>query len=321
MLNINNGFHWCIVNFCMKQSWLNEMGPRAGRAQQQRALSHRWLAVSHSLFSPCCTWNSPGRYSPVSARRRSPGESPGCSRWGSRGLLTASCWRCVWQKGLRSNGTSQSSVSVLNFLSRVGGGLWGEEREGGHSEGGCRDLRVFSVMVNMVVHLSDARQQSLSEHTTCCLFARGLKFESRLKLARNTNKTPHDARGPGWAQWRAVCTSASASAVDQSESSRPDNGRLAPLCCCQPGEQSDLEWLQRSGERLARSAHVSVSEALSGRRALLWSTCTNRRLRVKHDGKNYNSLRDHKKSPFSWPVSPISNVFYCSIITTISHHD
>lgn len=51
MLNINNGFHWCIVNFCMKQSWLNEMGPRAGRAQLQCALPHQWLDASLGFSS------------------------------------------------------------------------------------------------------------------------------------------------------------------------------------------------------------------------------------------------------------------------------
>lgn len=52
MLNINNGFHWCIVNFCMKQSWLNEMGPRAGRAQLQCALPHQRLDASLGFSSP-----------------------------------------------------------------------------------------------------------------------------------------------------------------------------------------------------------------------------------------------------------------------------
>lgn len=46
----------------------------------------------------------------------------------------------------------------------------GEEREGGHSERPCRELCVFYVIVNMFVHLSDAKQQRLSEHTSCCVF-------------------------------------------------------------------------------------------------------------------------------------------------------
>lgn len=276
MLNINNGFHWCIVNFCMKQSWLNEMGPRAGRAQQQRALSHRWLAVSHSLFSPCCTWNSPGRYSPVSARRRSPGESPGCSRRGSRGLLTASCWRCVWQRDWGATGPVRARWVSSIFCPEWEEGCE-ERRERAGIQKEAAGICVCSLWWWIWLFICQTPGSRGSPNTQPVVLLPGFEILKPFKLARNTNKTPHDTRGPGWAQWWAVCTSASASAVDRSESSRPDNGRLAPLCCCQPGEQSHLEWLQRSGERLARSAHVSVSEALSCRRALLWSTCTNRR--------------------------------------------
>lgn len=56
----------------------------------------------------------------------------------------------------------------------------------------------------------------------------------------------------------------------ESETSRPDNGRLASLCCCLKGEERDWKSLQRSGERLVRSTDVSVSEAMSCRRALLY---------------------------------------------------
>lgn len=261
-----------------------------------------------SLFIfPLLHLEQPGALLP---RERPPPESRRESRMlpmGLPGPADSQLLKVCLTKGLRSNGTSQSSVSVLNFLSRVGGGLWGEEREGGHSEGGCRDLRVFSVMANMVVHLSDARQQSSSEHTTCCLVARVWNFKSHLNLHATPTNLPTTPEAPAGRNGEQFVTSVSASAVDQSESSRPDNSRLAPLCCCQPGEQSDLEWLQHSAERLARSAHVSVSEALSCRRALLWSTCTNRRLHVwvKHDGHNYRII----KKSFSWPVSPISNIF------------
>lgn len=103
MLNINNGFHWCIVNFCMKQSWLNEMGPRAGRAQQQRALSHRWLAVSHSLFSPAAPGTARGA-APLWASAAGVQARVRGSRCGSWGLLTASCWRCVWQRDWEATG-------------------------------------------------------------------------------------------------------------------------------------------------------------------------------------------------------------------------
>lgn len=76
-----------------------------------------------SLFIfPCCTWNSPGRYSLVSACCRSPGESSGLPMW-LLGPADSQLLKVCLTKGLRSNGTSQSSVSVLNFLSRVGGGL------------------------------------------------------------------------------------------------------------------------------------------------------------------------------------------------------
>lgn len=51
-----------------------------------------------------------------------------------------------------------------------------EEREGGHSERGCRELCVFYVILNMFVHLSDAKQQRLTEHTTCCLIVRVWNF-------------------------------------------------------------------------------------------------------------------------------------------------
>lgn len=60
-----------------------------------------------------------------------------------------------------------------------------------------------------------------------------------------------------WMQRWAVCTRASASAVDHSGTSRPDNGCLASLCCGQTGEERD--WKSRP----VRSADVSVSETMS----------------------------------------------------------
>lgn len=51
MLNINNGFHCGIVGFCMKQSWLNVMARRAGRAHCRMRI---FLPLS-SLWALSCT--------------------------------------------------------------------------------------------------------------------------------------------------------------------------------------------------------------------------------------------------------------------------
>lgn len=186
MLNINNGFHWCIVNFCMKQSWLNEMGPRAGRAQQQCALSHRWLAVSHSLYSPCCTWNSPGRCSPVNACRWSPGETSGLPMW-LPGPADREQLKVCPAKGSRSNGTSQSSVSVLDLLSGVGGGPWGEERR---ERAGiqARELCVFSSWMCLFICQTFSSRSCLN--TTWGLSVGVWSFHNHL------NRPPHDPQGP-----------------------------------------------------------------------------------------------------------------------------
>lgn len=100
MLNINNGFHWCIVNFCMKQSWLNEMGPRAGRAQLQCALPYRWLPSALTLFISLLHRGLPcWRYSCLNGCWWSLG-------WGCRLLMSLPsqspwfCSRACWQSAV-----------------------------------------------------------------------------------------------------------------------------------------------------------------------------------------------------------------------------
>lgn len=201
MLNINNGFHWCIVNFCMKQSWLNEMGPRAGRAQQQRALSHRWLAVSHSLFSPCCTWNSPGALLP---RERPPPESRRESRMlpmgAPGGLLTASCWRCVWQRDRGATGPVRARWVSSIFCPEWEEGCE-ERRERAGIQKEAAGICVCSLWWWIRSFICQTPGSKADPNTQpVVFFARVWNFKAIFKLARNTNKPPHRTRGPGWAQ-------------------------------------------------------------------------------------------------------------------------
>lgn len=87
MLNINNGFHWCIVNFCMKQSWLNEMGPRAGRAQPRRA-RHAADWPSFTLYFPPLHLEQPGALLPC---ERLPPESR--RGFGAPDAAPGACWQ------------------------------------------------------------------------------------------------------------------------------------------------------------------------------------------------------------------------------------
>lgn len=97
-------------------------------------------------------------------------------------------------KGSRSNGTSQSSVSVLNFLSRVGGGLEREERR---ERAGVQKEAV----VNMFVHLSDAKQQRFSEHHNLLSFLSGFEIVRPFKNLHGTiTKLPTTPK----ADWDAV---------------------------------------------------------------------------------------------------------------------
>lgn len=57
MLNINNGFHCGIVGFCMKQSWLNVMARRAGRAHCRMRI---FLPLSFLWALSCTTGGSHG---------------------------------------------------------------------------------------------------------------------------------------------------------------------------------------------------------------------------------------------------------------------
>lgn len=169
-----------------------------------------------SLFIfPCCTWNSPGRCSPVNACHGSPGTSWGLPVW-LLGPADSQLLKVWLTKGRRSNRTSQSSVSVLDLLSRVGGGLWGEEREGGRSDeaaGSC----VCSICCWICLFICQpfSSRSGLNIQPVVCwsgfeLSPFNLNLPTALKAC--------------WSHRRAVCTSASASVAEGSERSLPDNG-------------------------------------------------------------------------------------------------
>lgn len=169
MLNINNGFHWCIVNFCMKQSWLNEMGPRAGRAQLQCAPPRRCLPGSLALYVSllrrelpwwlwCCCLNGGGWslaealgcgrhcYLPVHGPALGPADSQ----------LLRGMWRQQLQQQQQQQPRDQSELGECPQFSGQSGRRVvvkrGEKREGGTSGRWCKELSVLREVFTVSVH-------------------------------------------------------------------------------------------------------------------------------------------------------------------------
>lgn len=194
--------------------WVPEQGELSSSVHYRTA---DWPCLSLFIF-PCCTWNSPGRCSPVNACHWSPGTSSGLPWW-LLGPADSQLLKVWLTEGSRSNRSSRSSVSVLNLLPRVGGGLWGEEREGGRSDEAAASC-VCSIWCWMCLFICQpfSSRSGLTQPVVCWS---GFEIDP---LHPNLPTSP-------------VCTGAAASVAEGSERSLPDNARLASLCCCQTGEE------------------------------------------------------------------------------------